>query len=100
MTEFLFGMRGCTVDSDVNTGDFSLVLGILHVCGHVLVRSHKPPGMDCLTSTVVNILKILSKHRPCIGSKKVFNSYSLFLLIFIAFRNSFIVILLYKVLLN
>ena len=27
-TKFLFGMCDCTVDSDVGTGDFSLVLGI------------------------------------------------------------------------
>jgi len=30
-TKFLFGTCDCTVDSDVGTGDFSLVLGILHV---------------------------------------------------------------------
>ena len=89
MTEFLFGMRGCTVDSDVNTGDFSLVLGILHVCGHVLVRSHKPPGMDCLTSTVVNILKILSKHRPCIGSKK----YLIHIVCFCLYSLLFVILL-------
>ena len=29
--KFLFGMCDCTVDIDVGTGDFSLVLGILHV---------------------------------------------------------------------
>ena len=32
------------VDSDVDTGDFSLVLGILHVCGYDHVRSHMSPG--------------------------------------------------------
>ena len=36
-TKFLFGMCDCTVDIDVGTGDFSLVLGILHVCAHVHV---------------------------------------------------------------
>ena len=49
-TKFLSGMCGCTVDSDVGTGDFSLVLGILHVCGHVQVRSHVSQGMDCESS--------------------------------------------------
>ena len=31
-TKFLFGMCDCTVDSDTQTGEFSLMLGILHVC--------------------------------------------------------------------
>ena len=39
-------MCNCAVDSDVGTGDFSLVLGILHVCGHARMRSHVSPGMD------------------------------------------------------
>ena len=34
-------MPDCIVDSDV-----SLVLGVLHVCGHADVRSHVSPGMD------------------------------------------------------
>ena len=34
------------IDSDVGTGDFSLVVGILHVCGHAHVQSHVSPGMD------------------------------------------------------
>ena len=42
----LFGMCACTVDSDVGTGDFSLVLGILHVCGLAHVRSHVSLGMN------------------------------------------------------
>ena len=29
--EFLYGMCDCTVNIDVDTGDFPLVLGILHV---------------------------------------------------------------------
>ena len=45
-TEFLFDMRDCTVDSDGGTGDFSLALGILFVCGHAHVRSHVSPDMD------------------------------------------------------
>ena len=45
--KFLFGMCACTANSDVDTGDFSLVLGNLHVCGHVHVRSHVSQGMDC-----------------------------------------------------
>ena len=40
-------MCDCTVDSDVGTGDFSLVLGILHVYGQAHVRSHVCPNMDC-----------------------------------------------------
>ena len=39
-TKFLFGMRDCMVDSDVGTDNFLLVLGILHICGHVHVRLH------------------------------------------------------------
>ena len=46
-TELPFGMGDYTVDSDVDTSDFSLVLGILHVCGHVHVRSQASPGVDC-----------------------------------------------------
>ena len=45
--KFLSGMCNCTVDSDLDTDDFSLVLGTLHVCGHAHVRSHLSPGMDC-----------------------------------------------------
>ena len=45
-TNFLIGMCDCTVDSDAGMGNFSLVLGILHVCGYVHVRSHMSPGMD------------------------------------------------------
>ena len=36
----------CTVDSDGDAGDFSLVLEILHACGHAHMRSQVPPGMD------------------------------------------------------
>ena len=43
--KFLSGMWYCTVDSDIGTDDFSLVLRILHVCGHVHVRSHLSPSM-------------------------------------------------------
>ena len=46
-TKFLFGMCDYMVDSDVATGDFSLVLGILHVCGHAHMRSHVSPDTDC-----------------------------------------------------
>ena len=45
----LFDKCDCTVDSDIQAGDFSLVLGILHVCGHEHMRSHVSPGMDCYT---------------------------------------------------
>ena len=43
-TKVLFGLCDCTVDSYVGTCDFSLMLRILHVCGH----AHVSPGMDCL----------------------------------------------------
>ena len=33
--KFLFSTCDCMVYSDVGMGDFSLVRGILHVCGHV-----------------------------------------------------------------
>ena len=49
--KFLFGISDCTVNNDVGTGDFSLVLGILHACGHAHVRSHVSPGMDWLYHT-------------------------------------------------
>ena len=45
-TKFLFGICKCTGDSDVDNGDFSSVLWILHACGHEHVRSHVSPGMD------------------------------------------------------
>ena len=45
-TKFLFGMCDCTADSDVGTGDFSLMPGILHVCGHADVRSHVSPDTE------------------------------------------------------
>ena len=38
--KFPFGMCHCTVSSDVGTGDFLLLLGILHVCTHVRRASH------------------------------------------------------------
>ena len=46
-TKSLFGMCDCTVDGDVGKGDFSLVLGNLHVSGHTQVQSYVSPGMDC-----------------------------------------------------
>ena len=45
--KFLFGMCDCTVDSDVGTCNFTLLLGILHFCGLVHVRSYVSPDMDC-----------------------------------------------------
>ena len=46
-TKFIFGIYDCTVDIDVGTGDFSLLLGTLQVCGHAHMRSHVSPSMDC-----------------------------------------------------
>ena len=51
-TKFLLGMCNCTINSDVDTGDFSLVLRILHVCGHVHVRSLVSQGMDCFSCCI------------------------------------------------
>ena len=39
-------MCDCMVDSDGSRSNLSLVLGILHVCGHVYVRAHVSPGKD------------------------------------------------------
>ena len=39
ITKFLFGMCDCKVNSDVGTGDFSLVLGILQVCRWTRARA-------------------------------------------------------------
>ena len=46
-TKLLFGICDCTVDSDVGKGEFSLVLGILHVCGLAHVRSQVSPALNC-----------------------------------------------------
>ena len=54
---FLFGMCDSTVDSDVGTGDFSLMLEILHVCGHAQVRSHVSHSMDCLYMNLLGLFK-------------------------------------------
>ena len=43
-TKFLFGICDYTVDSDTGALDFSLVLGILHLCGNV--RWHVSPVKD------------------------------------------------------
>ena len=45
-TKFLFGMCNCTVGEDVGTGDFPLVLGILHACRHAQLQSYVSPGTD------------------------------------------------------
>ena len=44
--KILHCMCDCMVDSDVGTDDFSLMLMILHVCGHVHVQSYASPDMD------------------------------------------------------
>ena len=49
-TKFIFGMWGCTVDSNAGRGDLSLVLRILLVCGHAQMRSHVSPSMNCTSS--------------------------------------------------
>ena len=45
--KFLFGMCSDMANSDVDMGDFLLVLGNLHVYGHVLMQSHMSQGMEC-----------------------------------------------------
>ena len=45
-TKFLFGMCDCTLNSGAGTGDLSLGLEILHVCGHAHVCSHVSLGME------------------------------------------------------
>ena len=45
-TKLLLGMCNCTVDCDVGTGNFSLVVESFHMCGHAYVRSHLSQGMD------------------------------------------------------
>ena len=61
------GMWDCTVGSDVGTGDFSLVHGILYVCGHAQVPLHVSPGIDCPRKLFLIILLRLSKvtHLNC-----------------------------------
>ena len=44
--ELLFGMCNCTVESDVGSCDFSLVLGIPHVCVDAHMKSHMCQDMD------------------------------------------------------
>ena len=45
-TEFLFVIYDCTVHSDVGTGNFSLMLGILLICGHTYIGSQVPLGHE------------------------------------------------------
>ena len=45
-TKFLFGMYDCTFDNNADTVHLSLVLLILHGCGHAHVRSHVYPSTD------------------------------------------------------
>ena len=68
ITKFLFGMCDCTVDSAVDTGDFSLVLGLFHVCRQAHVRSHVSsdmnwvhvhPGSQSLLWSVINITQTI-----------------------------------------
>ena len=48
-TKLLFAMCNCTVGDDVGTGDFPLVLGILHACGHVCLRA-RTGSLHCIRS--------------------------------------------------
>ena len=42
--KFLFDMCDCMVDIDIGIGDFSLLLGILHMCTHIHMQSHVSQG--------------------------------------------------------
>ena len=44
--KLLFGMCDFAVDNNVGKDDFSLVLRILHMYGHMLMRFYVSPGMD------------------------------------------------------
>ena len=61
ITKFLFGKCDCTTDNDVVMGDFSLMLGILHVYGRAYVQSYVSPGIDC--SKLVMELHANTKFR-------------------------------------
>ena len=55
-TKFLFGMCDRTIDSDVGTGDFLLVLGILHV---VDIHAYDGPYHRACTGCAVEFMKSL-----------------------------------------
>ena len=59
--KFQFGM--CTVDRNVCTGYCSLVPRILHVCGHVHVRSHVSPDMDWTTDFCRALAVFIGHYR-------------------------------------
>ena len=50
------------VDSDVGTGDSSLVLGIVHVCGNTHVRLYVFPGMDYHSHTLVSKISCIYQN--------------------------------------
>ena len=54
------------VDCDGGTGAFSLMLEILHVCGHAHVRSHVYPGMDCVDVIFEDVNAALGKEANAI----------------------------------
>ena len=58
-TEFLFAMCDRTVNSDVRMGDFSLVLGIMHVCVHTRMCDR-----TCLQRLMVEIYKTINRLNP------------------------------------
>ena len=45
-TKFLFGMCDCTVGSGVGTGNLSIALGFLHMCGQAHLQSHVAECLD------------------------------------------------------
>ena len=49
-TKFLFIMCDCAVDTDVNTGDFSLVRGVLPVCDARAITRVSVHGLELETS--------------------------------------------------
>ena len=60
-TKYLFGMYDYTVGSNVGTDEFSLVLRLLHGCGH----AHVSPGIDCFLSNL-SVLEFANCHI-CLG---------------------------------
>ena len=56
--KYLFGMCDCVVSNDVGTGDFSLLLAVLHVCGYAYMRLHVSPAINCCMFRTFYIFKV------------------------------------------
>ena len=61
--KFLFGMCNGFVESDIGTYYFSFVLGILDMCGNVLVQSHVSMcGLHVQLQIIQHYHLCLNKH--------------------------------------